>query len=382
MSGVSADRPDVPGPLRRLLTPGVAQVAWSTIWLVFLVPTFVESVQHRRWWGVAAMLAFSVVYVGAWAVWQRGDWSVIVRGVHVPSLALALLAAALALLTITQVGQAGYYMFIYVAIMLVVRMPLRVAVPAVLAVVAGGEIASRALPGWEPDSWASLLIVMLSAMAGGVRLGIERREAQDGAAIDRHRLELADQRNRMARDVHDILGHSLTVITVKAELAGRLLDADTPDGRDRARAEVADLESLSRQALADIRRTVEGYREVSLPTELAAARLAAQAAGIGLKIVGSADDVPVDLRDVLAWTVREGVTNVVRHAGARRCLITIGPRGLSIADDGRGPGDAPDGAGIGAGRGVDGLAQRALAAGVTLTTGRSPLGGFEIRVEA
>ena len=382
MSGVSADRPDVPGPLRRLLTPGVAQVAWSTIWLVFLVPTFVESVQHRRWWGVVAMLAFSVVYVGAWAVWQRGDWSVIVRGVHVPSLALALLAAALALLTITQVGQAGYYMFIYVAIMLVVRMPLRVAVPAVLAVVAGGEIASRALPGWEPDSWASLLIVMLSAMAGGVRLGIERREAQDGAAIDRHRLELADQRNRMARDVHDILGHSLTVITVKAELAGRLLDADTPDGRDRARAEVADLESLSRQALADVRRTVEGYREVSLPTELAAARLAAQAAGIGLEIVGCADDVPVDLRDVLAWTVREGVTNVVRHAGARRCLITIGPRGLSIADDGRGPGDAPDGAGIGAGRGVDGLAQRALAAGVTLTTGRSPLGGFEIRVEA
>ena len=115
-------------------------------------------------------------------------------------------------------------------------------------------------------------------------------------------------------------GHSLTVITVKAELAGRLLDVDP----ERARAEVADLERLSRDALADVRRAVEGYRELTLPGELARARaVAARGRDRGRPARQPPTTCPRDLRELFAWTVREGVTNVIRHSGATRCT---GPR--------------------------------------------------------
>src|SRR6185436_7841571 len=115
-------------------------------------------------------------------------------------------------------------------------------------------------------------------------------------------LLVENERTRFARDLHDILGHSLTVITVKAELAGRLMDADPV----RAKAEIADLERLSRDALADVRRAVEGYRELTLPGELARAREALRSAGIEADLPGSAEDVPSDMREVFAWAVREG----------------------------------------------------------------------------
>ena len=102
-------------------------------------------------------------------------------------------------------------------------------------------------------------------------------------------LAVENERTRFARDLHDILGHSLTVITVKAELANRLLDVDP----ERARAELADLERLSRDALADVRRAVEGYRELTLPGELARARTALAAAEIEAELPNSTDEVPV-----------------------------------------------------------------------------------------
>ena len=101
-------------------------------------------------------------------------------------------------------------------------------------------------------------------------------------------LLVENERTRFARDLHDILGHSLTVITVKAELAGRLMDVDPA----RAKAEVADLERLSRDALADVRRAVEGYRDLTLPGELARARAALEAAEIRADLPNSTDDVP------------------------------------------------------------------------------------------
>ena len=105
------------------------------------------------------------------------------------------------------------------------------------------------------------------------------------------------------------------MITVKAELA-------EPAARrrpGRARAELADLERLSRDALADVRRAVEGYRDLTLPGELARAREALRAADIDADLPNSTDEVPTELRELFAWTVREGVTNVIRHSGASRC---------------------------------------------------------------
>lgn len=178
------------------------------------------------------------------------------------------------------------------------------------------------------------------------------------------------ERSRVARDVHDILGHSLTVITVKAELAGRLMDAGSPAARD----EVAQIEQLSRGALADVRATVHGYRGVSISGELAAARAALESAGVTPELPGSTDQVPSDRRELAGWVVREAVTNVVRHAEASVCRVSLDSRSVEVADDGRGPSGASSGSGL------SGLRERVETAGGRMSVGRSDLGGFRVRV--
>jgi two-component system sensor histidine kinase DesK len=163
------------------------------------------------------------------------------------------------------------------------------------------------------------------------------------------------------------------VITVKAELANRLLDSDTPEAVARARAELDDLERLSRDALADVRRAVEGYRELTLPGELARARAALDAAEIEARLPNSADDVPTDLRELFAWTVREGVTNVIRHSEARTCEVRLTPTSAEVRDDGHGC----DGGGPGSG--LTGLRERASAVGATVVTRRLEP-GFSLEV--
>lgn len=179
------------------------------------------------------------------------------------------------------------------------------------------------------------------------------------------------ERGRVARDVHDILGHSLTVITVKAELAGRLMDAGSPAARD----EIAQIEQLSRGALADVRATVHGYRGVSISGELAAARAALESAGVTAELPGSTEQVPSDRRELAGWVVREAVTNVVRHAGASFCRVSLDGRSVEVADDGRGPSGS-----LSSGSGLAGLRERVETAGGRMTVGRSDLGGFRVRV--
>ena len=133
-------------------------------------------------------------------------------------------------------------------------------------------------------------------------------------------LAVERERGRVARDIHDILGHSLTVITVKSELAGRLVEADPA----RAKAEIAEVEALARGALADVRATVAGVRGVTVSGELAAARSALAAAGIAAELPSSTDTVPAERRELAGWVVREGVTNVLRHSAASVCRITLG----------------------------------------------------------
>lgn len=189
------------------------------------------------------------------------------------------------------------------------------------------------------------------------------------------RLAAAEERSRVARDVHDIVGHSLTVVAVKAELAGRLLEAGTPAAASRARSEVADLERLARTALADVRATVTRYRRVTLATELAGAGAALRAGGVQAHLPQSVDAVDADLQELFGWAVREAVTNVLRHARARNCWVTLGPRTLVVRDDGAG-GPGPHG------NGLHGLAERARQAGLALRAAAGPRGGFEVRLEA
>ena len=212
------------------------------------------------------------------------------------------------------------------------------------------------------------------------------------------RMAVADERLRIARDLHDLLGHSLSLITLKAELAGRVVGSDP----DRAAREIADLETVARRSLGEVRAAVTSYRQPSLPAELAAARQMLTAAGMETQVTApDSVELPADAEALLAWTVREGVTNVVRHSGARNVSITIsvapGEAAAEVADDGVGPpwesGRRPGTPGPGAsgsggpgsgglGSGLAGLAERARAAGAEISTGEGRAGkGFRLRVQ-
>ena len=207
-------------------------------------------------------------------------------------------------------------------------------------------------------------------MWGVVRL-VQRNGELAAAREEITRLAVEDERNRFARDLHDILGHSLTVVAVKAELAGRLVRLDP----DRAEAEIAEVEGLARQALADVRSAVAGYRDVTLASELANARSALGAAGIDADLPVAIDEVPAGRRELFGWVVREGITNVLRHSGASRCQVRIGPSSVEITDDGTGTASDPS-----IGHGLRGLRERAEAAGGSLSVWRAPEGGFALTV--
>ena len=197
------------------------------------------------------------------------------------------------------------------------------------------------------------------------------------------RMAVADERLRIARDLHDLLGHTLSLITLKAELAGRLLDADP----ERAAREVADLERVARRSLSEVRAAVTSYRQPRLAAEIAAARHMLAAAGMDCQVHAPASfELPPATDALLAWTVREGATNVVRHSGARTVTITVGITAdqvsAEIADDGVGPAwDADRRPGEPQGSGLSGLTERARAAGAEISSGEGPGGkGFRLLV--
>ncbi|HUK26584.1 MAG TPA: sensor histidine kinase [Terriglobales bacterium] len=183
------------------------------------------------------------------------------------------------------------------------------------------------------------------------------------------------ERERIARDLHDVLGHTLSVIILKSELAGKLIERDPA----RARAEIADVERTSREALAEVRNTIRGYRSQSLEAEIKHAETTLQTAGVSVR--AETQEVPLSpaQESVVALVVREAVTNVVRHAHARSCHLRLAPVNgnclLEIADDGRG-GDLVEGNGLRGMRerveALGGTLERQTAAGTRLTI-RFPL---------
>lgn len=144
------------------------------------------------------------------------------------------------------------------------------------------------------------------------------------------------ERERIARDLHDVLGHTLSVIILKSELAGKLMDRDL----HRAGAEIREVETISRQALSEVRDAIRGYRSQGLPAELAQARATLETAGVAVKLQAARIALPALHESVLSMAVREAVTNVVRHAQAHNCSLLLeqqnGSCRLEIQDDGRG----------------------------------------------
>ena len=192
------------------------------------------------------------------------------------------------------------------------------------------------------------------------------------------RLAVAEERLRFARDLHDLIGHNLSLITLKSELAGRLVRS----APERAVAEIADVERVARTALDEVRATVAGYRQPTLDSEFAAAEELLAAAGIACRIEWERAPVPPALDAALAWVVREGVTNVIRHSRARLCTIAIvradATLHATVLDDGRGTTLAA--IGQGQGNGLVGLAERVAAVGGVVRCPSQEGGGFCLEV--
>lgn len=342
-------------------------VPFAGVWLIVLLGPAGDVLDRAgsAWQaalGLALLVAFAVLYLVIVVVaWDRSR----AGRVRAQTLAVCLLGLALAVLPFT--GPSGFTTFIFVAVVVQLVLPWSGAILATVALVATELLVDRAA-GWGGGGGFAFSIVAAGMAMFGVARMAERNRALMEAQEDRAAYAVLAERERFARDLHDILGHSLTVITVKSELAGKLVDRDPA----RARREVADIERLAREALADVRATVGNYREVSLAAELASARSALEAAGVEPQLPSAVDSVPGDLRELFAYVVREGVTNVVRHSGARSCTVRLGPASVEVLDDGRGGGPAHDG------HGLAGLRSRAAAAGAVLEAGPLPTGGFRL----
>lgn len=202
------------------------------------------------------------------------------------------------------------------------------------------------------------------------------REALAARAVDEERL-------RIARDLHDLLGHSLSLVAIKSELAGRLL----PRAPNDAAREILDIERAARHALRQVREAVAGYRQPTLRSELSAARELLAASAIAVTVDDRVGVLPVAVDGLFAWSVREGVTNVIRHSRADNCVIRMSRSSesarLSIANrsaEARGPVAERANAPSAEGYGLAGLRERATALGGLVTT--SALGGgFALEVE-
>ncbi|HEY5224417.1 MAG TPA: histidine kinase [Microbacteriaceae bacterium] len=302
---------------------------------------------------------------------------------------------AYSLLLVPFIGPYIFWLWLLVAAML----PLLCDVLLLDLAAVGVLVAGPLIYGFITDFTNSIaisapVIFGVAAMMYGVNQQLkgvrELRQAQGEVA----RLAVVEERARFSRDLHDVLGHSLTVVTVKSELARRLVSIDPA----RAEEEIADIERLTRAALADLRAAVAGYREMTLSTELGAAQAALAAADIEPHLPPNADPAAADLGELFGWVLREAVTNVVRHSGARNCWVNATHTELTVDDDGHGFADAPaaatrngaGGAGGGltsghascpaSGVGLLGLRERAQKAGAELTVTASGRGGVRVAV--
>ncbi|MFJ1745236.1 sensor histidine kinase [Streptomyces sp. NPDC088116] len=360
---------------------------WVGIWLAFMGAPVSDTLegQHTAWATALGALGL-LVFVAAYLIVIFRHTKRVAR--HTVHATLLLMFATAVALTLTM-GTPWLVLFVYVSVACGAALPPSAGRPAILVVTGAMFLAGL----HREDAGDFLTALVIPALVGGfamsgvrqlVRTTVELREARATVA----ELAANEERLRLARDLHDLLGHSLSLITLKSELAGRML----PGQPDRAAEQVADIERVSRQALMDVREAVTGYRRPTLPGELAGARTALAVAGILAEVPADVPDglpggeLTEESEAALAWSLREATTNVVRHSGARRCVVALTPRQtlegpvleLTVEDDGSG---ASDTNGVPYGNGLTGLAERLATVGGTLETGRSR-SGFALTVRA
>ena len=363
---------------------------FSGIWLAYLIqPISALFDRHDPAWiagGLVIAAAFCAIYLPALMyVDERPRWA----GAGLA--ALAVLSAVACLVY----GEHWTPLWIYVSaaggLILTALFDRRVATLGVV-VISGLYLVSCWITHLDgADTVAVLLPVVLIGLAMmGFRMQLvlmhELAQARETVA----KLATNEERLRLARDMHDLTGQSLSMITLKSELAAKRLTR-LPDSaeRDAILTDLGDVSRVSRQTLHDIREAVSGYRRPTLAIEVITARSALEAAGIQL------DDAPEltmrsgtfdpDAEAVLAWCLREAVTNVIRHSRARHCRLRLTERtgevSLEVTDDGRGfSGPVEDSAKVSsAGSGLRGISERLSAAGGHLSLGHGDNGrGFRL----
>jgi two-component system sensor histidine kinase DesK len=324
--------------LPRLL-PRDAAEAWTPyVWLVYLAFYVVHA--YFRNDGPLDWIIDAAVLGTFLALYFRGFW---VKGRAV----LPIIAGIVALgVLATPRNPGGGVFFIYGAAFLYRLGATRLAVRILLGILAIIVIETL-IVGLPPDAWAPALV--FSVIIGGVNIHYAELRHKDKKlkmaqeAVE-HLAKIAE-RERIARDLHDLLGHTLSVIVLKSELASKIADRDLT----RALGEIRDVERISRNALTEVRQAISGYRGERLQDELAGGREALEAAGV--EVVTQIDPVGLgrDQERTLAFALRESITNVIRHARARRCEIRLSRNGngivLAVADDGVG-GAAEEGSGL------------------------------------
>jgi two-component system sensor histidine kinase DesK len=350
------------------------------VFLIFLVESVHELWVHDSVPVRVLGLALIAVYVALFMVAAPRAAFGGSRG----SIALALGGmTAVVVVYLVVCGSGGLSMLPYLAVVGAMVSPLPLVMTAGLLL--GFAVASAVLPqyvsSWDiHSSLADLGIGVL--LAGSVAL-IMRYTASTSSELDLAREEIErlgaeQERLRIARDLHDLLGHALTTVTMKAELASRLVAVDP----DRAAEEMREVAELSRESLSDVRATVAGYREMSLAAELITAREILAAAGIQADLPASTEVVPGELRELFGWTLREGVTNAVRHSRARHVEVRFEPRAIEVVNDGvvavNGNGSAPAAE---QGSGLAGLSERASKLGAHLLAGPDGPSAYRLRVE-
>ncbi|MFF1477776.1 sensor histidine kinase [Streptomyces sp. NPDC058301] len=351
-------------------------------WLLMGLGAFSNLVQGRTanpWVGGAGLLAFNSLYVTV-------AFRAFVKEKRESRTTLVLLAAMAAVTYGLTLGYGDTWLFFFPLLALACGAVLRDRGLglAIMTLAASAGAISGAEGGEVWDNVTLAYGTFLSGMVTAAVLSLSQtvRELRD-TRQELARTAVEKERLRFSRDLHDLLGHTLSVIVVKSEAARRLAPRDL----DAALGQVADIESVGRQALTEIREAVTGYREGSLGTELDRARSALLAAEVEPVVRLSGPPLPSQVEALLGWVVREAVTNVVRHSGAARCEIVVdgapGRVRLKITDDGRGvPSEQPVAPGprIG-GTGLKGLTERLAAAGGSLEAGPGPRGGFQVSAE-
>ena len=334
-------------------------IVWdATVWVLFLALPIIQLLLGSfTWWqrllGLTGVLGFIVGYVWAFSTPNDRASRVSVPSTDLPTRVLLRELAVQGFFTVLTLPALGWWavcFFPFFCSLILFSTTLRRGIPTVV-MATGLLVAASLLWNTHPESHWQVI----------ARIAVELQERRTAAERE---LALVSQREALGRDVHDILGHSLTVLTLKAEVARRLIERD-PAAASRELDEVI---TLARGALADVRSTVTRLRSPDLASQMEATRTALSAARIRLDMTGSAQDIPERQRALMAWALREATTNVVRHAQAATVTVHLEPGLLRVSDDGVGlAGDQP-------GNGLAGLRSRCEQEGGSLTM-TSPLTG-------